>query len=94
MAKIKSNMLNMVVVLTTITATVGAILGGVYKLTETPIAQANARAQEEAIRIVAPDFDNNPIAESDTIESGGQEIVVYPAMKNGAAVGAAVKASS
>ena len=35
----------MVVVLTTITATVGAILGGVYKLTETPIAQANARAQ-------------------------------------------------
>lgn len=87
-------MLNMVVVLTTITATVGAILGGVYKLTETPIAQANARAQEEAIRIVAPDFDNNPIAESDTIESGGQEIVVYPAMKNGAAVGAAVKASS
>lgn len=84
----------MVVVLTTITAAVGAILGGVYKLTEEPIALANARAQEEAIRMVAPDFDNNPIAESDTIKSGGQEIVVYPAMKNGTPVGAAVKSTS
>ena len=84
----------MVVVLTTITATVGAILGGVYKLTEAPIAQASARAQEEAIRVVAPDFDNNPIAESDTINSNGQEIVIYPATKNGTPVGAAVKASS
>lgn len=84
----------MVVVLTTITATVGAILGGVYKLTEEPIAQASARAQEEAIRVVAPDFDNNPIAESNTIENNGQLFVVYPAMKEGQHVGAAVKASS
>ena len=87
-------MLNMVVVLTTITAAVGAILGGVYKLTEEPIAQATARAQEEAIRVVAPDFDNNPIAESYTIESHGQQCVVYPASKEGKHVGAAVKASS
>lgn len=84
----------MIVVLTTITAAVGAILGGVYKITEAPIAQANARAQEEAIRIVAPDFDNNPIAESDTIESNGQKFVIYPACKEGQTVGAAVKASS
>ena len=94
MAKIKSNIVNMVVVLTTITAIVGAILGGVYKMTAEPIAQANARAQEEAIRMVAPEFDNNPIAESDTIESNGMSIVVYPAMRNGVAVGAAVKAGS
>ena len=94
MAKIKSNMLNMVVVLTIITATVGAILGGIYKLTEEPIAQASARAQEEAIRVVAPDFDNNPIAESDTIDSNGQLFIVYPASKAGVPVGAAVKASS
>ena len=84
----------MVVVLTIITAAVGAILGGVYKMTAEPIAQANARAQEEAIRMVAPDFDNNPIAESDTIESGSMPIVIYPAIKNGQTVGAAVKASS
>lgn len=87
-------MLNMVVVLTIITAAVGAILGGVYKLTEEPIAQANARAQEEAIRVVAPDFDNNPIAESDTIDSNGQKFIVYPASKGGTPVGAAVKSTS
>ena len=84
----------MVVVLTIITATVGAILGGIYKLTEEPIAQASARAQEEAIRVVAPDFDNNPIAESDTIDSNGQLFIVYPASNAGVPVGAAVKASS
>lgn len=84
----------MVVVLTIITAAVGAILGGIYKLTEEPIALASARAQEEAIRVVAPDFDNNPIAESDTIDNNGQIFVVYPASKAGIPVGAAVKASS
>lgn len=92
MAKIKSTLLNMIVVLTLITALVGAILGSVYQLTAEPIALANAKAQEEAIREVAPQFDNNPIAESDTIISNGLEIVVYPAKLGGVATGAAVKA--
>ncbi|MBQ2980290.1 MAG: RnfABCDGE type electron transport complex subunit G [Bacteroidaceae bacterium] len=94
MAKIKSSIVNMVLVLTIITALVGAILGSVYKLTEAPISQANAKAQEEAIRYVAPDFDNNPIAESDTITVEGQHIIIYPALKDGKNVGAAVKAST
>ena len=94
MAKIQSSLLNMVVVLTIITASVGAILGSVYKITASPIAQANARAQEEAIREVAPLFDNNPIAESDTIVTNDSKTIIYPAKLQGTHVGAAVKATS
>lgn len=82
----------MIVVLTLITALVGALLGGVYQLTAEPIALANARAQQEAIREVAPEFDNDPIAESDTIVSNGLQIVVFPAKMSGETTGAAVKA--
>lgn len=84
----------MVIVLTIITASVGAILGYVYKITATPIAQAGAKAQEEAIRQVAPHFDNNPIAESDTIKTDNGNIVIYPASLQGNPTGAAVKAHS
>ena len=94
MAKIESTLLNMVIVLTVITATVGAIMGSVYKITAEPIAQANAKAQEEAIREVAPTFDNNPIAESDTIHSNEGDIVIFPATLQGTLVGAAVKTGS
>ena len=94
MAKIESNLLNMILVLTLITALVGAILGSVYKITEGPIAAAAAKAQEEAIREVAPAFDNNPIAESDTIETNAAPIIVYPARMQGKWVGAAVKATT
>lgn len=82
----------MIVVLTLITALVGAILGGVYQLTAEPIALANAKAQQEAIREVAPQFDNDPIAESDTISSNGLEIVIFPARMGSETTGAAVKA--
>ncbi len=84
----------MVIVLTIITASVGAILGAVYKITADPIAQAGAKAQEEAIRQVAPHFDNNPIAESDTITTENGNIVIYPASLQGIPTGAAVKAGS
>ena len=76
----------MVMVLTLITALVGAILGSVYQLTAQPIALADAKAQADAIRQVAPAFDNDPIAESDTILSNGLEIVIYPAILTGPAI--------
>lgn len=94
MAKIQSSLLNMVIVLTIITAAVGAILGSVYKITAYPIAQANFKAQENAIREVSPEFDNNPIAESDTIVAQDNEFVIYPATLQGVNVGAAVKSCS
>ena len=94
MAKTKSSLLNMVLVLTLITALVGAIMGSVYQITLEPIARATAQAQEEAIKQVAPQYDNNPIAESDTVQIEGSEIVVFPASMEGLPTGAAVKASS
>lgn len=94
MAKTKSSLLNMVLVLTLITALVGAIMGSVYQITLEPIARATAQAQEEAIKQVAPQYDNNPIAESDTVQIEGSEIVVFPASMEGQPTGAAVKASS
>lgn len=94
MAKKKSSLLNMVAVLTVITALVGAIMGGVYKLTEEPIAQAQAQAQEAAIREVTPAFDNTPVAEEIVREVNGTTIHIYPAKQGNQLVGAAVKAST
>ena len=90
----KSSLLNMVVVLTVITALVGAILGSVYKITKEPISAATAKAQEEAIREVAPAFDNSPAEESYEVSINGLTATVFPAKKAGVLTGAAVKASS
>lgn len=84
----------MVAVLTLTTALVGAILGSIYQITAKPIALASAQAQEEAIRQVTPAFDNNPIAESDTIHADGMPIVIYPAKQGNENVGAAVKVTT
>ena len=96
MAKTESTFLNMVLVLTIICIIVGTILGSVYKLTEAPIAKAEKAKQEKAIKDVAPDFDNDPIAEQYTHElyAGTNEnmiLTIFPAKKNGVLVGAAVE---
>lgn len=90
----KSSLLNMVVVLTIITALVGAILGSVYKITKEPISAATAKAQEEAIREVAPAFDNTPTDEGYEVDIDGMTVTVFPAKKGGVLTGAAVKAGS
>lgn len=94
MTKIKSSLFNMVAVLTIITALVGAILGGVFTLTEQPIADAKAKAQEEAIRQVTPEFNNNPANEKFTVTVNGTDAVIYPALKDGKMVGAAIETST
>ena len=96
MAKTESTFLNMVLVLTIICIIVGTILGSVYKLTEAPIAKAEKAKQEKAIKDVAPDFDNDPIAEQYTHElyAGTNEnmiLTIFTAKKNGVLVGAAVE---
>lgn len=90
----KSSLLNMVVVLTIITALVGGILGSVYKITKEPISAATAKAQEEAIREVAPAFDNTPAEECYEVEVYGMTATVFPAKQGGVLTGAAVKAGS
>lgn len=91
MAKLESTFVNMVVVLTTITCVVGAALGGVYELTKDPIAAVDKQKQEEAIKMVAPTFDNSPADEKIIKEIDGGVVTIFPAKLNGELVGAAVE---
>lgn len=95
MAKIESSFRNMVIVLTVITCLSGAILGAVNEVTKEPIKIAKLEKQEKAIKLVAPEYDNNPIDDqwSTTLEDGTNAII-FPAKKNGEMVGAAVEAST
>ena len=77
----------MLLVLTGVTAVSVALLAYVNELTKGPIAEANAKTLNEALKKVLPEYTNNPVAESDTVfsEKDGKKIVdfiIYPA-KNG-----------
>jgi len=50
------------------------------------------KAQQDAIRQVVPDFDNDPAAESDTVVlEDGREIILFPAKKDSILMGVAVQ---
>ena len=92
MAKKESTLMNMLLTLLLIALVAGASLGYVYKLTQEPIAQAKAAQQQSAIKDVVPEFDNNPVAEVDTIESpDGMKLTLFPAKRNGVLVGVAIE---
>lgn len=93
MAK-QSSFGNMLIVLTGITVAVGALLGYVYGITKEPIANAKKQKQVEAVKAVAPEFDNSPIDEKYTITVAGMDLTVYPATKGGEKVGAAVESKT
>ncbi len=84
----------MLLVLTGVTAISVALLAWVNELTKEPIAQANARALSDAVNLVIPGFDNDPIAEKKMQEVGGVQYAVYPATKSGEYIGAAVETSA
>ncbi|MEG2573058.1 MAG: RnfABCDGE type electron transport complex subunit G [Bacteroides sp.] len=99
MKKLQSSFKNMVLVLTGVTVIATGLLAYVNALTKAPIEQANAKALNDALKLVVPAFDNNPVAESDTIfsEKGGKQVVdyiIYKATKDGEFVGAAVQSSA
>lgn len=94
MKVMKSTLPNMILSLGLTTLVAGSILGGVYYATKKPIADAAAKAQVQAIADVAPPFDNNPEADAVSITADGGEARVYPALKGGRLVGAAVRTSS
>ena len=86
-------------VLTGVTAISVALLAYVNELTKGPIAEANAKTLNEALKEVLPEFTNNPVAECDTVfsEKDGKKIVdfiIYPAKNGDQWVGTAVEAKS
>ncbi len=86
---------NMVITLLVITFVSAAVLGGVYALTKEPIRAADAAKTNMAIAEVVPEFDNNPSQE--IIKHGlaeGDTLTLYPAKKDGALVGVAVRTNT
>lgn len=94
MKKLESSLKNMLLVLTGVTVISVALLAYVNELTKEPIAQANAKALSDAVNMVVPGFDNDPIAEKKMQEVDGVQYAVYPATKGGKFIGAAVEASA
>ena len=84
----------MLLVLTGVTVVSVALLAWVNELTKEPIAKANAKALSDAVSLVVPGFDNNPIEEKKIQEVNGVQYSVYPATKAGKYIGAAVEASA
>lgn len=89
----------MLLVLTGVTAVSVALLAYVNELTKGPIAEANAKTLNEALKKVLPEYTNNPVAESDTVfsEKDGKknvDFIIYPAKNGEEWVGSAVEAKS
>ena len=89
----------MLLLLTGVTVISVALLAYVNELTKTPIAEANAKTLNEALKQVLPEFTNNPVAESDTVfsEKEGKKVVdfiLYPAKEGDQWIGTAVQATS
>ena len=89
----------MLLVLTGVTAISVALLAYVNELTKGPIAEANAKTLNKALKQALPEFTNNPVGESDTIfsEKDGKKVVdfiVYPAKKGEEWVGSAVESKA
>ncbi|WP_347020976.1 RnfABCDGE type electron transport complex subunit G [Bacteroides finegoldii] len=99
MKKLESSLKNMLLVLTGVTVISVALLAYVNELTKGPIAEANAKTLNKALKQVLPEFTNNPVGESDTIfsEKDGKKVVdfiVYPAKKGEEWVGSAVESKA
>ncbi|KAA6348789.1 Electron transport complex protein RnfG [termite gut metagenome] len=96
MKKLDSSLKNLLLVLTGITVISVGLLAYVNELTKVPIAEANVKALNEALKSVVPEFTNNPVNECDTIfgEKNGKksiDFIVYPAKKGDQLVGTAVE---
>ncbi len=94
MKKLQSTLPNMILSLGIITAIAGALLGVVYAATKEPIAKMQKEQQVNAIRQVAPPFDNDPEADIWITKVDGIDFTIYPAFKDGKLQGAAVMGSS
>jgi Na+-translocating ferredoxin:NAD+ oxidoreductase subunit G len=95
MAKIESTFKNMLLSLTLISLGASAALGYVYELTKEPIALSNLNKKIEAIKMVVPEFSNNPNDDMIMLATGeGDSLEVYPAKKDSVLLGYAVKTYS
>jgi electron transport complex protein RnfG len=91
MAKTESTFKNMALSLTLIALVSSALLGFVYEFTKEPIALSNLNKKLNAIKLVVPEFSNNPNDEMFRVATGeGDSLEIYPAKKDDVIVGYAV----
>lgn len=92
MEKIKSTLSNIVLSLTSICLVAGIALSTANKYTESTIDASKVLALQHAIRLVLPDFDNNPVEEQYKLAvTEGDSLTYYPAMLGGKYIGCAVE---
>lgn len=92
MAQKESTFLNMVLTLFMVTLIAAATLGFVHDLTKDAIIQAKAKAQEEAIIHILPEFDHLGDAYKLLPTEGGDSLEIFPAFTTGNnLVGVAIK---
>ena len=87
----ESTLRSMAVCLFLVCLVCSALLGGVYVLTLDKINEEVVKKTNNAIALVTPEFDNEPSAESQSVDLDGEAITVYPARKDGQTVGYAVE---
>lgn len=92
MKKKESTLFKMVITLLVITLLSGLALGLVNNLTLKPIAKSKLNQKINALKLVLPVFDNNPVDEKMLIklENNQDSVEVYPAFLKDKFVGAAV----
>lgn len=94
MKKLSSTLPNMIISLGVITIVAAALLAWANGLTSGPIEQAKLENRQNAIKAVLPAFDNDPLADAETVQvlaAPEEPFTVYPGYENGKFVGAAVE---
>jgi len=96
MSKKKDTFINMVVSLFAITIVSGFALGFVNDATVGPIKEAKIAKKVNALKLVLPAFDNNPVDDVMMIKSdfAKDSVEVFPAYENNKFVGAAIIGST
>lgn len=87
----KDSLAGMVLSLGFITVIAGALLGIVNYYTADAIENAAQQAKVEALALILPEFDNDPIAEAKDIAVEGDTLLLYTATRAGIPVGCAVE---
>jgi len=91
MSKRESTFLNMTLTLFAVTLIASFGVGYVYEITKGPIAQSQLEKKTKALRQVLPEFNNDPVAEQSVLDVDGDQLIFFPAKKDGAVVGTAVE---
>jgi len=88
--KLESTLMNMALSLTLISMVMSAALTFVYLKTKGPIENAARQKEINAIKMVSPDFDNDPLPEARLVDG----VTIYPVKKQNEPAGFAVKTFS